>query len=94
VSNWTDALQTSKGNGGFNLGRGNSFLVYAYISAVTSYRVHTILIGCNMPVIVQHFSFKPYIDAMPLLRLMVQANAGLLENGVIQVLAGPIKVER
>jgi hypothetical protein len=56
---------------------------------MTSYRVHTVVIGRNLPVIVQHLPAKPVVDAMPLLRLMLQANARPIEDEMFQVVAGP-----
>jgi hypothetical protein len=35
------------------------------------------------------YKSKPVIDAMPLLRLMLQANAAPLEGEMIQAVAGP-----
>jgi hypothetical protein len=55
-----------------------------------TYRVHTIVVGRNMPVIVQAFEVKPApLDAMPLLRLMLAADAEPLGHEVIQVIFGP-----
>jgi hypothetical protein len=42
-----------------------------------------------LPVIVQHLPAKLVADAMPLLRLMLQANARPIEDEMFQVVAGP-----
>ena len=57
---------------------------------MSSYRVHTVVIGRNLPVIIQHLPAKPVLDAMPLLRLMLMANADPIEDEMFQVVAGPI----
>jgi hypothetical protein len=58
---------------------------------VSSYRVHTVFIGRNLQVIIQHLPAKPVLDAMPLLTLMINAGATGLEDETIQVLAGPLR---
>ena len=55
-----------------------------------SYRVHTIVIGRNLPVITQTLPFKPTVNFMPLLELMLVANAPpLAVEDLFQVIAGP-----
>jgi hypothetical protein len=59
---------------------------------VTLYRVHTILVGRNMPVIIQRFPVKPAMDAEPLLRAILLADAELLADHTFQAVAGPMKI--
>ena len=54
------------------------------------YRVHTLLVGRNLPLIIQELATEPApIDAMPLLRLMLEAEALPLEGDMIRIIAGP-----
>jgi hypothetical protein len=55
------------------------------------YRVHTLLVGRNLPEIIQDLPAEPApIDAMPLLRLMMQAETSPIEDEMIRMIAGPI----
>jgi hypothetical protein len=55
------------------------------------YRIHTLLVGRNLPEIIQDLPEEPVpIDAMPLLRLMMQAEMFQVEAQMIRFIAGPI----
>jgi hypothetical protein len=54
------------------------------------YRIHTLLVGRNLPEIIQDLPEEPTpIDAVPLLRLMLQAETFQVEAQMIRFIAGP-----
>jgi hypothetical protein len=58
------------------------------------FRVHTILVGYDMPVIFQRFPVKPAMNAEPLLRLILQADTELSAKHSFQAVAGSTKIRR
>ena len=54
------------------------------------YRVHTIIVGRNIPLIIQRLSVRPTMEVYSLLELILLADAPIPDDAVIQVIAGPV----